>query len=78
MNVFAAQKWKDEGYDICKDCISEKFHQNPPFLQMLKIMLPKMLIEACLDKQWGTGIPLRDPNALNPKKWNGNRWMSTI
>ena len=41
-------------------------------------MQPKLLVKACLDKQWGTGVVLRDPNLLNQNKWNGNGWMSSI
>ena len=78
VNRFDACKWKDEGYDLCKDGISKKFHQNPPLLQMLKTTHPKTLVEAFLDKQWGTGIQLRDTNALNPEKWNNKGWMSSV
>ena len=78
VNGFNACKWKEEGYDLWKDGIREKFHQNPPVQQMLKTTHPKTLVEASLNKQWGTGIQLRDPNALNPEKWNDKGWMLSI
>ena len=70
--------WKDEGYELWKDGINEKFQQNLPLLQMLKTTHPKTLVEASADKQWGTGIQLRDPNVLNPEKWTDKGWMSSI
>ena len=49
VNGFDAQKWRDDGYDICLDGIKEKFLQNPPLLQMLKTMKPKLLVEASME-----------------------------
>ena len=70
INGFDTQWWRTDSYDICLGGITEKFLQNPPkILQMLKATKPKMLVEATLDKQWGTGVQLRDPNALTPEKW---------
>ena len=68
---FDTRRWKDEGYELCKDGINEKFQQNLSLLQMLKTTHPKILVEASADKQWGTGIQLRDLNILNPEKWTG-------
>ena len=56
----------------------EIFLQNPPLLKMLKATTPKKIVEASLDKQWGTGIQLRDPNVLKSDKLNGDGWMSTM
>ena len=50
----------------------------PPLLQMLKTTYPKTLVEATLDKQWETGVHLRDPNVLKKEKWYGMGWMSSI
>ena len=41
-------------------------------------MTPKILVETSADKLWGTGIPLRDNDALKPEKWYNTGWMSTI
>ena len=65
---FNMKRWQAEGYDLCLKGIREKFIQNPPLLQMLKSTQPKIIVEAILDKLWGTGIQLHDPDALNPEK----------
>ena len=78
INGFDVHRWKQDGYDLCLDSIKEKFLQNPPLLRMLKTTAPKKIVEACLDKQWGTGIQLCDANMLRTKKWHGDGWMSTM
>ena len=75
---FDVSRWKSEGYSLCFDGIREKFVQNPVLLQMLKTTTPKIIVEVSADKLWGTGIPLRDNNALKLEKWYNTRWMSTI
>ena len=45
---------------------------------MLKSTAPKVLVEATLDCLWGTGISLRDHQALNPDKWHNKGWMSMM
>ena len=45
---------------------------------MLKRTEPKVLVEASNDKVWGTGISLRDSQALNTNKWNGMGWLSNM
>ena len=72
------EKWKSVGYELCFDGIKEKFLQNPPLLAMLKTTAPKTLAEATLDKLWGTGIRLRDRNALDTEKWLGAGWLSKM
>ena len=64
VNGFDAKKWREDGYAICLDGIKGKFLQNLPLLQMLKTTSPKLLVEASMDKQWGTSIHLHNPNAL--------------
>ena len=45
---------------------------------MLKTTEPKVLAEASNDKVWGTGISLRDSQALNTNKWSGKGWLSNM
>ena len=78
VNGFDTQKWRDDGYDICLDGIKEKFLQNPPLLQILKTMKPKLLVEVSMDKQWGTGIHICNPNTLKQESWSGRGWMSKM
>ena len=45
---------------------------------MLKSTQPKIIVEATLDRLWGTGVQLQDPNVLDPEKWHNTGWMSTM
>ena len=72
------EKWKNEGYELCFNGILEKFIQNPPLLSLLKASSPKILAEATTDRLWGTGIALRDTNALNTEKWYSEGWLSRM
>ena len=78
INGFDMKRWANDGYSLCLDGIQAKFHQNNDLLMMLKSMAPKTTIEASMDKLWGTGISLRDHQALNPKKWCNRGWMSAM
>ena len=78
INGYDAHRWRQDRYDLCLDGIKEKFLQNLPFLKMLKATIPKKIMEASQDKQWGTSVQLCDPNVLKPEKWNGDGWMSTM
>ena len=78
INWFDPQRWKTDGYEPCLEGIKEKFLQNPPLLQMLKATHPKTLVEVTLDRQWGTGVCLCDPNVLEKERWHGTGWMSSI
>ena len=57
-------KWK-EVYNLCFEGIKVKFQQNPDLMNMLKTTAPKLLVEGTTDKTWGTGVHLRDSNALH-------------
>ena len=70
------RKWQDEGYELCLEGIRAKFHQNLSLTQMLLTTKPKLLAEATTDRTWGTGIHLRDSNALDRKRWISNSWLS--
>ena len=75
---FDMKRWINDGYSLCYDGIHAKFIQNRNLLMMLKSTAPKVLVEATLDRLWGTGIILRDHQALNPDKWHNKGWMSTM
>ena len=70
--------WYEKGFELCKPGIKAKFNQNPNLLKMLKTTSPKLLVESSSDKVWGTGIPLKDTNALNREKWYNVGWLSTM
>ena len=75
---FDMKRWINDGYSLCYDGIHAKFTQNRSLLMMLKSTAPKVLVEATSDRLWGTGISLRDHQALNPDKWHNKGWMSTM
>ena len=45
---------------------------------MLRTTTPKLVAEATTDRTWGTGIHLRDSNALDKKRWTSNGWLSDM
>ena len=56
--------WIENGYGKCYQGIKAKFDQNADLFNMLKTTTPKLLVESSNDKIWGTGISIRDTNAL--------------
>ena len=75
---FSMSKWTNKGYKPCAKGIREKFVQNKPLLEMLKGTGSLMLAEASKDKLWGTGVPLRNSNALSTSNWENPGWLSKI
>ena len=61
--------WRVVTKDACTPGIRAKFEQNPLLLQFLCATKPLKLAESTLDKLWGTGLSLNDPNALKPSRW---------
>ena len=78
INGMDNNKWCNEGYKVCYDGIREKFVQNPSLLSMLKATSLKILAEATTDRQWGTGIALRDSSVLGVDKWTSIGWLSCM
>ena len=70
------KKWLEKRYDLCFEGVKAKFQQNPDLLNMFKTTYPKLIVEGTTDRTWGTGIHLRDPNALDRSKWQSNGWFS--
>ena len=75
---FDAKTWYEKGYNLCLPGIRAKYLQNPTLLNMLRITSPKLLVESSADKIWGTGIPLKEKNALNKEKWHNTGWLATM
>ena len=65
---FNMQRWINEGYELCEVGVWAKFEQNPLLLDILKNTTPKIVAEASKDKLWGTGISIKDKDALNQTK----------
>ena len=58
--------------------MSKILSEQRPLHHVEKTTEPKVLVEASNDKVWGTGISLRDSQALNTNKWNGMGWLSNM
>ena len=78
INGMDAEHWRNEGYDICYEGIKQKFLQNDALLAQLKSTTPKLLAEATPNRLWGTGIGLRDKNALKTNNWTSPGWLSKM
>ena len=61
--------------ELCKPGISAKFSQNPELAKVFEVTGNKLLVEACYEKLWGTGIPLHHPECLNKEKWDNKGIM---
>ena len=66
---FNSDSWKEVAKSRCKPGIEAKFMSNPYLINMLQSTGDKVLVEACYDKLWGTGIPLRDRDCSKREMW---------
>ena len=78
INGVNRNEWKEHGYEICLRGISKKFKQNPQLMNMLQATNGFTLGEASNYRLWGTGIPLRDKDALNKSAWSSTGWLSDM
>lgn len=62
-------KWEEILEEVVTDGLTAKFSQNPELAQFLVDTFLKALGEASLNKRWGIGLPLNNPEALDPSKW---------
>lgn len=54
----------------------EKFRQNPELKNQLKDTGNAILAEcAVMDRIWGIGLAMHDPNRLDPTKWQGQNLL---
>ena len=75
---FDIQEWKSISRKVLKEGVYAKFSQNPNLRDRLVATGDKRLGEACGDKNWGTGIRLKDKRALDVKQWVGENNMGDI
>ena len=78
INGVDKQQWRDNRFDKCYTGVREKFKQNLHLHDMLKTTSPKTLVEASIDRTWGTGISLRDSDALKQDHWHTSGWLSNM
>ena len=62
-------KWNTGAAKECYPGILSKFQQNVGIASYLKNTGSKTLLECSYDDIWGNGIPLLNPNCINPTKY---------
>ena len=62
-------KWDAAAAKECYPGILSKFQQNAGIASYLKNTGTKTLLECCYDDIWGNGIPLSNPNCINPAEF---------
>ena len=67
---FDHEKWKQNAEASCTPGILAKFEQNLHLSKLLLSTEERKLVECCKDHDWGTGIPLHDPRALDESQWH--------
>ena len=75
---FDIQEWKSISKKVLKEGVYAKFSQNANLRERLLATGDKRLGEACGDKNWGTGIRLKDKRTLDVKQWVGENKMGDI
>ena len=69
---------RNHAKELCKPGLAAKFSSSEPLLNLLKSTGNKMIVEACHDQHWGTGIPLKDKDCLNHEKWAGQGILGEV
>ena len=63
------EKWNQVAAEKCYPGILSKFQQNTDIASFLKNTGTKMILECCYNEVWGNGLPLSNPDRINPKKY---------
>ena len=64
------RKWEEKALNACLPGIRAKFYQNTNVMDtLLNKTGMKRIVECASDRLWGTGVPLGDPDCLDPTKW---------
>ena len=76
---FNSDVWDRTSYAIVKRGVRAKFEQNKDILQILLDTQDNILAECSLmDKKWGIGVAIDDPDCSVPSKWNGKNYLGRI
>ena len=59
----------------CYPGILSKFQQNAGIASFLKNTGSNTLLGCCYDEEWGNGIPLSNPNCINPLEYKSQGSM---
>ena len=71
-------KWNQVLQTEILPAVMAKFTQNPLLGEMLKLSGTKVIVEATVDKIWGTGVPLKSKECLQESSWHGRGLMSNL
>ena len=74
---FSRNEWEETAKDLCYKGIEEKFRQNECARKYL-LETNRTIVESSYDYVWGTGVPLRDQDCLNIRKWRGQGLLGEI
>jgi ribA/ribD-fused uncharacterized protein len=75
-------KWEEDCFDILKDCIKEKYLQNPEHMKFLDLIRINKLsiVEGQPDMKYACGVDFdpSNPEHLNPENWPGKNHLTEI
>ena len=75
---YDAATWKNQAKATCTPGILAKLKQHQSLTNLLISTGEQKLAECCRDKDWGTGIALHDPKALDRTQWHSQGLLGEI
>ena len=72
------KKWNQAAAEQCFPGILSKFRQNAGIASFLKNTGTKTILECCYNDVWGNGIPLSNPDCINPMKFKKQGILSSM
>ena len=72
------EEWLSDAKKVAMEGARAKFDQNIELKNQLKLTGDRTLGEATLDKFWGIGLKLHQPNTLIEDQWKGQNVMGNI
>ena len=72
------EKWNQVAAEQCFPGILSKFQQNAGIASFLRNTSTKTILECCYDEVWGNGIPLSNPDCINPKKYKSQGILGSM
>ena len=70
---FNQERWRQKDKHVAYKAVKAKFTQNPTLRNLLIETGDKLIAESSYDQHWGTGLHLRDENALDSHKWSNRQ-----
>ena len=73
-----SEKWSKVAAEKCFPGILNKFQQNAGIASFLKNTGTETILECCYNKVWGNGIPLSNPDCIDPKKFKNQGILGSM